>query len=158
MYWKLKHSEFEVRKGEGNRIAMKASVESGEVPGILAYSEKEPIAWCAVEPRENYSKLSRSRILKKIDDTPVWSIVCFFVARGYRNQGITVQLLRAAIEYVDQQGGKVLEGYPVEPKKDRMPAAFAYTGLASAFRKAGFVECARRSETRPIMRFFILRE
>ncbi len=155
MYWKLKHSEFERQKGKDNRKAMKVRVEADEIPGILAYLEGAPIAWCALEPRENYSRLSRSRILKKIDDTPVWSIVCFFVDKHYRNQGLTVQLLGAAIEYVQQQGGAVLEGYPVEPKKDRMPAAFAYTGLASAFRNAGFIECARRSETRPVMRFFI---
>ena len=66
-----------------------------------------------------------------------------------------MRLLGAAIAYVKQQGGKVLEGYPVEPKKDHMPAVFAFTGLASAFLKAGFVECLRRSETRPIMRFYI---
>jgi hypothetical protein len=48
-----------------------------------------------------------------------------------------------------------VEAYPVEPKKDKMPDAFAWTGLASAFIKAGFTECARRSETRPIMRFYI---
>jgi GNAT superfamily N-acetyltransferase len=155
MYWKLKHSEFEDQKGESNRQAMKARVESGEIPGILAYLEEEPIAWCALEPRENYPRLSRSRILKPIDDAPVWSIVCFFVAKKYRNQGLTRQLLHAAIEYVKAHGGTILEGYPVEPKKDRIPAAFAYTGLASAFKNAGFVECARRSETRPIMRYFI---
>ncbi|NIN00486.1 MAG: hypothetical protein GTO24_21110 [candidate division Zixibacteria bacterium] len=54
--------------------------------------------------------------------------------------------------------GKPLEGYPVEPRKERMPAAFACTGLASAFRRAGFVEIARRSKTRPIMRFSISKE
>jgi GNAT superfamily N-acetyltransferase len=77
------------------------------------------------------------------------------VAKKYRNQGLTRQLLRAAIEYVNEHGGTILEGYPVEPKKDRMPAAFVYTGLASAFKDTGFVECARRSETRPVMRYFI---
>ncbi len=34
-------------------------------------------------------------------------------------------------------------------------AAFAYMGLASAFRKAGFKEVARNSETRPIFRYMI---
>jgi GNAT superfamily N-acetyltransferase len=85
----------------------------------------------------------------------VWSIVCFFIEKKYRNKGLSVQLLRAAIEYVKGQGARVLEGYPVEPKKDKMPAAFAWTGIASAFKKVGFVEVTRRSETRPIMRFFI---
>ena len=155
MWWRLKRSEFERTKGEGNRLAMKAIVESGEVPGILAYAADKPVAWCSVAPRENFPVLGRSRILKPIDEIPVWSIVCFFVDKGYRNRGMSVRLLQAAIDYVKQQGGKVLEGYPVEPKKDRMPAVFAFTGLASAFLKAGFVECLRRSETRPIMRFYI---
>ena len=99
--------------------------------------------------------LSRSRILKQVDEEPVWSIVCLFVKKSLRNQGISIKLLSKAIEYVKQQGGQVVEGYPVEPKKDRMPEVFALTGLASAFRQAGFVECARRSETRPIMRYHI---
>ncbi|MBW2486837.1 MAG: GNAT family N-acetyltransferase, partial [Deltaproteobacteria bacterium] len=61
----------------------------------------------------------------------------------------------AAVAHVKKQGGTIVEAYPVEPRKDRMPDVFAWTGLASAYAKAGFVECARRSETRPIMRYFI---
>ena len=134
---------------------MKAIVDSGEVPGILAYAGNVPIGWCSVAPRPTFPVLNRSRILKKIDESPVWSIVCFFVDKNYRNKGLSVQLLQAAIEYVKKRGGTVLEGYPVEPKKDKMPAAFAWTGPASAFRKAGFLEVARRSDTRPMMSFFI---
>jgi hypothetical protein len=64
-------------------------------------------------------------------------------------------MIKAAMDYVKIQGGKILEAYPVEPKKNRVPAVFVWTGLASAFKKAGFVECARRSETRPMMRYYI---
>jgi GNAT superfamily N-acetyltransferase len=91
-------------------------------------------------------------VLKPIDDTPAWSISCLFVAREYRKRGVSVQLLRAAVEHVRQCGGEVVEGYPVEPKKGEMPAVFAWTGLPSAFLKAGFTEAARGSPTRPIMR------
>ena len=155
MWWRLKRSEFERQKGEANKQAMKAIVEAGEIPGIIAYIQGRPVAWCSVAPREQYPVLGRSRILKPVDETPVWSVVCFFVDKSHRNRGMTLRLLRAAIEYVKQQGGKVVEGYPVEPKKKRMPPAFVWTGLVSAFKKAGFVECIRRSETRPIMRFYI---
>jgi len=155
MWWRIKRSDFEQQKGEGNKQAMKAIVESGEVPGILAYAAGQPIGWCAVSPREKYPVLNRSRILKPVDDTPVWSISCFFIDKNYRNQGITAKLLQAAVEYVKQQGGKVVEGYPGEPKKEQMPTVFAWTGFASTFEKAGFVECARRSETRPILRCYI---
>ena len=151
MWWRLKRSEFLKQRGEGNRKALKKIVDSGEVPGILAYANDEPIGWCSVATRESYPALERSRVLKRVDNKPVWSIVCFFVAKQFRHKGVTVSLLRAAIEYVKEQGGKIVEGYPVEPKKGYTPDAFAYTGLASAFRKVGFVEVLRRSETRPIM-------
>jgi GNAT superfamily N-acetyltransferase len=152
MWWRLRRSEFEKQKGEGNRRAMKAFVDSGGVPGILAYAGDEPVGWCSVAPREDYPVLDRSRILKRVDNAPVWSVVCFFIDKKHRGKGLTVHLLKAAVDYVKEMGGRVLEGYPIEPKKSPMPAVFAYTGLASAFRKAGFDEVARRSETRPIMR------
>lgn len=155
MYWKLTHSEFEKNKGDNNRAAMQKIVESGQRPGLIGYVDDEPAGWCAVAPRGSYPRLGRSRILKEIDDLPAWSIVCFFAAREHRNKGMTVKLLRGAIEYVKGQGGEILEGYPVEPKKEKMPPPFVYHGLYSAFIKAGFKECARRSETRPIMRYFI---
>jgi GNAT superfamily N-acetyltransferase len=155
MFWRLKRSVFNAQKGEGNRKAMKDLVTAGEVPGILAYADGMAVGWCAVAPRRDYSALERSRILKTIDDQPVWSVSCFFIARPYRNRGVSLQLLKAAVAWVKGQGGRLVEGYPVEPRKGQMPAAFAWTGLASAFRKAGFAECARRSETRPIMRFAI---
>lgn len=155
MWWRLKRSEFEKHKGAGNRTALKRIIDSGEVPGLLAYAHGQPIAWCSVGPRETYPVLERSRILKRVDDQPVWSVVCFVVAKPFRRKGASVNLLKAAVEYAKEQGARIVEGYPVEPKKASMPDVFAYHGLSSAFRKAGFVEVARRSETRPIMRYFI---
>jgi GNAT superfamily N-acetyltransferase len=155
MWWRLKRSEFIKQKKEGNRKALKGLVDSGEIPGILAYVDGEPAGWCSVGPREAYPTLERSRVLAKVDDKPVWSVVCFFVAKQHRGKGLMVKLLIAAIEYVKEHGGRILEGYPVEPKEGKMPDPFVYTGAASAFRKTGFVEVLRRSETRPIMRYFV---
>ncbi|MEW6368604.1 MAG: GNAT family N-acetyltransferase [Acidobacteriota bacterium] len=152
MYWRLKRSEFERRKGDGNRRAMKRLIEKGEIPGILAYSDGRPVGWCSVAPRSVFPVLENSRVLKRIDDEAVWSVVCFFVEKPYRRKGLTVELLRAAVRLAKSNGARIVEGYPVDPKKGRMADVFAYTGLPSAYRKAGFVEVARRSETRPIMR------
>ncbi len=155
MWWRLPRSEFMRNCGERNREAFKSIVDSGKVPGILAYVKGQPVGWCAIAPRETFPKLERSRILKRIDDKPVWSVVCFFIAKAFRRKGVSVKLLKAALKYATEQGAKIVEGYPVEPKKGRTPNGFAYTGLASAFRKVGFVEAIRRSETRPIMRYII---
>jgi len=155
MWWRLTRAEFAQEKGAGNRRAIRDIVQSGQVPGLLAYVDAAPAGWCAVARRDTYSSLIRSRILKKIDETPVWSVVCFFVGRPFRNRGVTLHLLKSAVEYVRNQGGKVLEGYPVEPRRGRAPDAFVYTGLVSTFHRVGFVECVRRSETRPIMRYYL---
>jgi len=156
LFWKLPRKEFDAGKYDANRRAQKEIVEGGQVPGLIAYSEGIPVGWCAVEPRVHYSRLAHSHILAPLDDTPVWSVTCFFVQKNYRRQGVTVVLLRAVVEYVDQQGGKVVEGYPTEPRAGADVApAFVYTGLASAFRETGFLESGRRSPTRPIMRYTI---
>ena len=153
LWWRLKHSQFEKQKGEENKRALKRIVDSGEVPGLLAYADGHPVGWCSVAPREAFPRLGRSRILKRVDDRPVWSAVCFFVDKQFRRKGVAVRLLEAAVEHAKKHGAKVVEGYPVEPRKASTPDAFAFTGLASAFRKAGFVEVLRRSDTRPIMRY-----
>jgi GNAT superfamily N-acetyltransferase len=134
---------------------MKALVENGTEPGILGYAGKRAVGWCSVAPREEFVRLESSRILKPVDDVPVWSVSCLFIARDHRNRGVSVALLKAAIDFVRARGGKVVEGYPVEPKKAEMPPAFAWTGIASAYIHAGFREHRRGSATRPIMRYHI---
>jgi GNAT superfamily N-acetyltransferase len=155
MYWRQTRTQYEDQHGELNHQSMKALVDSGTVPGILAYSSDEPIGWCSIAPREEFSTLARSRILQPVDDQPVWSVVCFFIARNQRRMGLTVKLLQAAVEYARSNGARIVEGYPVEPKVGKAPDVFVWTGLFSAFKQAGFVEVLRRSETRPIMRLYL---
>ncbi len=153
MWWRLTRAQFAQQAGQRNKEALKRIVDSGEVPGLLAYADGEPVAWCSVGPRDKFGALERSRTLKRIDDEPVWSVVCFFVAKPFRGKGIMVPLLTAAVKYAREHGAEIVEGYPVEPTKT-LTGDSGYTGVASAFRKAGFMEVARSSETRPIMRCF----
>ena len=155
MWWRLTAREYDASKGAGNRRKMKRIVGSGSEPGILAYIKGNPAGWCAVAPRSEYPRLAGSRILKPVDDEPVWSIVCLYVAKGSRKIGLSTSLVRAAVQYAAGRGATVIEAYPVEPKKDTIPDAFAFHGLASSYSRAGFKEVARRSETRPVMRYFV---
>lgn len=152
MHWRLAAAEYEAGKGEENRRRLRERIGSEPPPGVIAYREEEPVGWCAVAPRDEFVRMERSRILAPVDDRPVWSIVCFFVARPHRKQGLTGALIRGACELAAAHGGSVVEAYPVEPRKNPMPPVFAFTGLASAFLRAGFGEVERRSPTRPIVR------
>ena len=156
MLWRLPRKQFESQKGEVNRLSMQVIVHSGEVPGILAYNNKQAVGWCAVGPRSSYPALERSRILKPVDEQPCWSIACLFIHKAFRKQGISTALLDYASDYARSQGATIIEGYPVEPKTDKeMAPAFAWTGIAKAFIRAGFKEVKRRSPTRPIMRLYL---
>lgn len=152
MVWRLTTREWTAGKGAGNRRAMRRLVESGARPGVLAYRDRVAIGWCAVAPRRDYPALARSRVLRPVDDEPVWSISCLFIRKAERRSGLSTQLLRAAVEFAARRGARQVEGYPIEPTMERTPDPFVWTGLPSAFRRAGFTEVARRSRNRPIMR------
>jgi GNAT superfamily N-acetyltransferase len=151
----MRRKDYDAQRGSGTKRKMKNLINGGIIPGILAYDNDIPVGWCSVAPREDFPVLENSRVLQRIDDKPVWSVVCFFINKDYRKKGLSIELLNAAKNFVKNNSGKILEGYPVEPKAAKSPDVFVWTGLASAFRKAGFKEIIRRSETRPIMRFSI---
>jgi GNAT superfamily N-acetyltransferase len=99
MYWRLPNKDYEANKGDGNREKMHRLVNEGEVAGILAYVDGQPAGWCSIAPRERFPRLLTSRVFKALDDQPVWTVVCFFIAKGFRRQSLSTKLLQAAIEY-----------------------------------------------------------
>lgn len=152
MWWRVPRREFETKKGAGNRRTFRRIVASGEIPGLIAYRDGAPVGWCCVGPRERFPVLERSRTLRRVDDLPVWSIVCFFIDRRWRRRGVARALVDAAVRRAFRHGAPAVEAYPVEPRSGTMPDAFAWTGVGSLFRSAGFEEAARRSAARAVMR------
>ncbi|MBK8914995.1 MAG: GNAT family N-acetyltransferase [Phycisphaerales bacterium] len=152
MHWRLPAAEYQAGKGAKNRDRLRRLVDGGKASGVIAYTGEGPIGWAAVEPRSAFVRLESSRVLRGGDDLPVWSVPCLFVLAEFRNRGVSVALLKAAAAQAKARGARVLEGYPVIPRREKMPAAFAWTGTLSAFIAAGFSEFVRHSPVRPIMR------
>jgi GNAT superfamily N-acetyltransferase len=157
MFWRLERAMFKKTKGEGNRQILKQIVEADEQPGVLAYDGKNAVGWCGIAPREKLIALENSRILKRVNDQPVWSITCFFILKEARKQGIMDGLIKAAVEHAKTNGARIVEAYPIDMQSPKLAGQTfssysGYMGVSSAFRSLGFEEVGQASETQLIMR------
>jgi len=154
MYYRLKKADFKEGKyNEGNKNEMKKLVWEGKPTGILAFYEGLAIAWCAFAPREDFMKLEKSRVHKRIDNKPVWSIPCFFIDKNFRQQGISVELLKGVIRYANENKIAAIEAYPTIPTTAKLPDSFLWIGLYKSFERAGFKIVDQTSKNRPMVRY-----
>jgi ribosomal protein S18 acetylase RimI-like enzyme len=161
-YYRVRGMDFSAGGSGRHRAVLEAAVgdvaSEDRAPGLVAYDVGEAVGWVSVGPRSDYERLAHSRVLAPIDDTPVWSIVCFVVGRRSRGQGVATALLDAAIVYARDHGATMLEAYPVEVAEgERIDAAQVYKGTLSMFERAGFIVVERRrhnaaTPVRPIVR------
>lgn len=140
MYWRLRGKEWSFSNATETREGMQRLLEERRdpAPGLLAYEDGRVVGWVSVGPRDDYARLVNSRVRPKLDDVPVWSVVCFVVSRRARGRGLTGRLLEAAVAYAGAHGAAAVEAYPVDAGDAHIPAAVGYTGLLSTFVAAGF--------------------
>jgi len=152
MFWRQSGDEWRGRTNDGNRRAMRRIVAGPRRPGLLAYRDGKPVGWVSVAPREEFTRLERSRALGPIDDEQVWSIVCFYIKAGQRRGGVGGALLRGALDEAAKRGATIVEAYPIDSSVRTVSNGEAYTGVLPMFTRAGFREVARRHPSRPIVR------
>jgi GNAT superfamily N-acetyltransferase len=133
--------------------------ESETTSGLVAYLGDDPVGWCAVEPRTAYTGLLRNnrvpwagRAEDKSDDS-VWAVTCVFTRAGFRRQGISYELVRAAVDFARRRGAGALEGYPMltEPGAN-ITWDEIHVGSRSIFAAAGFSEITHPTKRRVVMR------
>lgn len=154
MYYRLDKATFTEGKADAqNKRAMQAIVTSGKPAGLLGLVQGKAIAWCAFAPREDFVKLSKSRVHQRIDDKQVWSIPCLFIQKEYRKEGLSVMLLKGVINYARENKIPIIEAYPTIPTQPTIPDAFAWIGLYKSFERAGFYIADHKSKNRPMVRY-----
>ena len=151
-WWRQTAGEYSGSDAESKRAMLREQCAADPVPGLVAYLGDVPVGWCGFGQRSSMRRLERSRTIPKVDDRPVWSIVCFSVRPGYRRRGVARALLAAVVDYGRGHGAVGLEAYPTDPGGSRRDAAFSYTGFSSMFEAAGFrrvVETASHADRLP---------
>jgi ribosomal protein S18 acetylase RimI-like enzyme len=159
MWWRREKGgqAWDAVKGEPNRKAFRKLVESGKASGVLALDKNKAVGWCSFGKRTDFPRLERTRAYQREDGDKVWSINCFYIAPGYRKQGLARAMAGAAVKAIRKRKGKLAEAYPVTLTKDgkRLPPSFAYTGPECIFQELGFREIQRLAATRPLYRLEI---
>jgi GNAT superfamily N-acetyltransferase len=140
-----------MKRAEANRADLKALVDAGRSPGLVAYHDGLPVGWVSLAPREEFARLKHSPVMRPVDDKPVWSIICFVVPSQHRGQGVATALLRSALAYARKRGATLVEAYPVD-KRGRSRDDAMWFGAKSMYDRAGFKEVARRKPARPVVR------
>ena len=162
-HFKTRDCHWSSLTGEDRRSRLREQTNCGDpeassTSGLVAYLDREPVGWVAVEPRPAYPRLPRVRTVwsgrheDKADDN-VWAVTCFVVRKGYRKRGITYALAAAAVGYAREQGARALEGYSMitEPGKE-ITWGELYVGARQVFADAGFKEVSHPSPRRVVMR------
>ena len=118
--------------------AFRALCERRNPPGVIGYNDGEPVGWCSIGPRSENTRLVQSRLIRPLDDLPVWSIICLVIRGGHRRRGYTTPLINGAVEYAASRGAPAVESYPVDPGSGRIDLTMAFVGTRAMFEKAGF--------------------
>lgn len=156
-YWRLPSKDFNRLRGAEAQAMMRARVESGPPPGLLALADGLAVGWLQAGPRLDTPQWNTPRRLSapldpaETEDARVWGATCFFVRPGWRRQGLGAKLLATAVAYARDSGARVLEACPMDAER-RRDVSTMYVGSAGTFRRAGFTEVARRKPDRPLMR------
>jgi GNAT superfamily N-acetyltransferase len=147
-YWNVRGRAYTKGWEGDNRARLEAEVSSGTPPGLLAYLAGDAVGWCRVGPRDTFERLEASPTLARVDDEPVWSVVCFYVHPAAKRRGVASSLLQAALAFAAAHDAAVVEVYAARAGH---PNIDAYTGYRPMFEAAGF-EPVRSAGRRTIMR------
>jgi GNAT superfamily N-acetyltransferase len=131
---------------------------SDTTSGLVAYLDREPVAWCNVEPRANYEGMRRNNRVpwegrnEDKGDASVWAVTCVFVRAGFRGRAFSYALVRAAVDFARERGARALEGYPMltEPGQ-KVIWDEVHVGTRRMFEAAGFHEVSRPTKRRVVM-------
>lgn len=139
--WCLSHrvgaKQIDELGGGSREQAMRTLCEREVPPGVVTYADGTPVGWCNIGARSDIPRLVQSKLIRPVDDVPVWSIVCAVVRSGHRRQGVTQQLIEGAVQWARSQGAPAVEAHPVDPD-GRMDLTMAFVGTRAMYERAGF--------------------
>jgi len=145
---------------ERNKEHIRARIEAGPPPGLLAMEDGKAVGWMQVGPRadvpewNNKGRASAPVEEDAASDPGVWAISCFFIRNGWRGKGLTHRLVAGGIAHATAEGARLLEACPMTQSKDSRSVGL-FVGSTRVFEAAGFERVVERKAGRPLMRLIL---
>jgi GNAT superfamily N-acetyltransferase len=151
MGWTARHTD----DVQGRRELLRDQVIEGH--GLVAHLDGEPVGWCSLAPRRDYTYLRqttwRGRSEDK-EDPGVWAVTCFVTRAGYRRQGVSRALAGGTVDLPREHGARAVEAYPMKPAPGKeVPWGEMHVGALSTFLAAGYRIVHVPSLRRAIVRY-----
>lgn len=159
-WWRQPGSAFDAgcaNGGAGNHDLLRELTDDGRVPGLIGYLDGAPVGWVSVAPLDQFGRILRSPTLKPDGSVTAgdWAIVCFWIPRAYRGQGVATELLSGAIAYAREKGARRLEAYPIPTDGAHRDSSSLFTGTLGMFTTAGFSVARQRKAARPVVELML---
>lgn len=141
IFWRVRSKDFSEASPATNRERLRALVERGPPPGLVAIEDGRAIGWVGLAPRAEYRRIEHSRVIPRTEGPDPWVVSCFVVSRDARGRGVASALLAAAVDHARAAGAVAVEGYPIDPagaEGGRVRDTGAYVGTRSMFERSGF--------------------
>ncbi len=145
---------------ERNKEHIKARIERGPPPGLLAFEDDQALGWMQVGPRADVPEWNNAgRGSAPVDpadasDPAVWAISCFFLRTKARGRGLTHQLVKAGLAFARENKARMVEACPMDLSRDSRSIGL-FVGSSRVFEKAGFERIVERKAGRPLMRYVL---
>lgn len=143
--WCLNHREAAgCPTGLAAQNKMKQLTTEEKVGGLLAYQGQKCVGWIAIDSMADLIGHDCQASGKPNE----WSIHCVFVREGHRGQGISTELIQAAIDFAKSKGAALVSAFPIPTeKRKRFPVNEAeFSGRFSSFSKMGFIPDGESSD------------
>lgn len=135
--WCLNHREpAGCPTGTAAQVKMQQLTTEKKVSGLLAYQDQKCVGWIAIDPMSELV----GHDCQPTGQPDEWSIHCIFVRDGYRGQGISTELIGAAIAFAKSNGASLISAFPIPSEnRNRFPVNEAeFSGRQSTYSKIGF--------------------
>ncbi|GAA4113046.1 GNAT family N-acetyltransferase [Aminobacter aganoensis] len=155
-YFRLPPAARRASNRERNKDHIRARIEVGPPPGLLALEAGQATGWMQIGPRADVPEFNNAgRGSAPLDpgdaaDPGVWAISCFFIRNKARGRGLTHQMVGAGIDFARRCGARRLEACPMDQSKDSRSVGL-FVGSTRVFEQAGFRRAAERKPGRPLM-------